>query len=195
MPESESQKRARRDESFYRELLAELPANGLTTLKSLALSRGLKPSTLYARSGRLRADDNSRAPDRGRVPSACVAEEPPLRPVRVFTAACRDHRARRREDPRARRPGSGLIRLRGGPLKLSRVKNLPHAVALNRFAGRIRGSKLRRSSSCGLAAIATPEIDNPTEVAGHSKSPRRPCCVPVLSGTSGNLRHSPSFST
>ncbi len=84
MPESESQKRARRDESFYRELLAELPASGLT-LKALALSRGIKPSTLYAWSRRLRAEDSSRAPDRGRVPSDRLAEEPALRPVRVVT--------------------------------------------------------------------------------------------------------------
>jgi len=44
MPESVSEKSARRDESFYRELLAELPASGLT-LKALATSKGIKPAT------------------------------------------------------------------------------------------------------------------------------------------------------
>ncbi|HVS17120.1 MAG TPA: hypothetical protein VMT18_00875, partial [Planctomycetota bacterium] len=48
-------------------------------------SRGIKPSTVYAWSRRLRAEDSSRAPDRARVPSDRVAEEPALRPVRVVT--------------------------------------------------------------------------------------------------------------
>jgi len=86
MPESESKKSARRDESYYRELLAALPASGLT-LKSLALSRGIKPSTLYAWSRRLRAEDGPPSPDRGGNAPEIVTGETALRPVRVVSAA------------------------------------------------------------------------------------------------------------
>lgn len=82
MPESE--KRTHRDESFYRELLAALPASGLT-LKALALSRGIKPSTLYAWSRRLRAEDGPTDPGRDRASEDAV-DLPTLRPVRMVTA-------------------------------------------------------------------------------------------------------------
>ena len=86
MPEPESQKRARRDESFYRELLAEPPTSGLT-LKPLALSKGIKPATLYAWSRRLHAESGSPGPERGRNAPDDVSEELALRPVRVVSAA------------------------------------------------------------------------------------------------------------
>ncbi len=85
MPESDSEKSVRRDETFYRELLAELPASGLT-LKSLALSRGIKPSTLYAWSRRLRLEGGPPAPDGYRKAPESVSEESVLRPVRVVAA-------------------------------------------------------------------------------------------------------------
>lgn len=46
MSEVES-RAARRDALFFREVLAELPASGLT-LKALAVSKGIKPATLHA---------------------------------------------------------------------------------------------------------------------------------------------------
>ena len=85
MPEVES-RAARRGASFFREVLAELPASGLT-LKALALSKGIKPATLYAWSRRLRAESGSPGPERGRNAPDDVSEELALRPVRVVSAA------------------------------------------------------------------------------------------------------------
>ena len=85
MSEVES-RAARRGASFFREVLAELPASGLT-LKALALSKGIKPATLYAWSRRLRAEGVSSGPGHERVAPEVVAEPPVLRPVRVVAAA------------------------------------------------------------------------------------------------------------
>lgn len=81
MSEVES-RAARRDAPFFREVLAELPASGLT-LKALAVSRGIKPATLYAWSRRLRADERPPAPKVGRAESLGVAAQAALRPVRI----------------------------------------------------------------------------------------------------------------
>ncbi|MGH7551652.1 MAG: IS66 family insertion sequence element accessory protein TnpA [Longimicrobiales bacterium] len=90
---SDSEARAvRRGASFFREVLAELPASGLT-LKALASSKGIKPATLYAWSRRLRAEDDPRVPKRERVEPTIAAEHAALRPVRIVAAPARESRA------------------------------------------------------------------------------------------------------
>lgn len=90
---SEVESRAvRRDASFFREVLAELPASGLT-LKALAVSKGIKPATLYAWSRRLRADEGPLAAKIERTEPTIVAGQAALRPVRIVAAATSEPQA------------------------------------------------------------------------------------------------------